>query len=338
MSHARTHRTTRLDSTEKVAALLLAMGKSVADRLLKHFEEDDLRRLTATAAELRPLPVTQLEQLIEEFAGHFSQGADVIGSPDGAKNLLSGIMSPEKVQDMMADVLGRPKDSVWARVATLPENIILPYLLNEHPQVIALILDKIGSAAAATLIVKLPTDLRATIARRLVGIGTLTTVCARMVEGALERELLGTSGNGSTEPERRLSEIINKLEREEVEDLLAALATTRPAIAEKIRSKLFNFEDIVKLSQRARLILFEKVPTERVILALKETDDAFREVVLSSMGGRARRMVEQELKDAQPSPPKDIAAARRVISQTVVELVERGQIELNVEEQAQSAA
>lgn len=327
----RSHRLTRLDGAEKVTALLLAMGKPAADRLLKHFDEEDLRRLTATAAELRPLPVVQLEQLIDEFAGHFAQGADVIGSPDGAKNLLSGILSPEKVQDLMADVLGRPKDSVWARVATLPENIILPFLLNEHPQVITLVLDKIGSAAAATLIVRLPGETRATVARRLVGIGTLTSVTAKTIEGTFERELLGSSVNGSTEPERRLSEIINKLERQEVDELLDALSQTRPAIAEKIRSKLFNFEDIAGLSQRARLIIFEKVPIERVILALKETEESFREIILSSMGGRARRMVEQELKDAQPSPARDIAAARRVISQTVVELAERGQIDLTTD-------
>ena len=95
---------------------------------------------------------------------------------------------------------------------------------------------------------------------------------------------------------------------------------------------LFTFDDIVNLSPRARVTLFDQVPTERVILALKGTDPIFRDLVLSSLASRAKRMVEAELQNGQPSPQRDVLKARRAIADLVLEMAEKGQIELNSSE------
>src|SRR6478736_4732587 len=70
-----------LGGTEKVAALLLAMGRQAAASVLSQFEPQDIRIVTKAAAELRPITAQELESIVEEFAQQFSMGAHILGTP-----------------------------------------------------------------------------------------------------------------------------------------------------------------------------------------------------------------------------------------------------------------
>jgi flagellar motor switch protein FliG len=125
-----------------------------------------------------------------------------------------------------------------------------------------------------------------------------------------------------------MAEIINKLEPEQMEDVVQSLTLTRPKEAEILRRLLFSFEDMLKLSTKARAIVFDKIPTERVVLALRGTEASFRDAVLSSLTSRARRLVESELEAGSDVSPRDIAKARRMIADLVLEMAQRNEIEL----------
>ena len=64
-----------------------------------------------------------------------------------------------------------------------------------------------------------------------------------------------------------------------------------------VMKMLFSFDDLPRLSQRSRATLFDKLQTETVVLALRGTEADFRDVVLSAMASRSRRLVESELVD-----------------------------------------
>ena len=81
-----------------------------------------------------------------------------------------------------------------------------------------------------------------------------------------------------------------------------------------------------------RLILFDKVQTEQVMLALRGAEAEIKEIILSSLGARARRMIESELNDAAAEVTKEVIAARRAIAETALRLASAG--EISIEEPA----
>ena len=126
----------------------------------------------------------------------------------------------------------------------------------------------------------------------------------------------------------RMADIFNKMAPEHVEDLLRSLEAERPEDAEALRAKLFAFDDLTTLPQKTRQALFEKVPSDKIVVALSGTDGEFRTNVLSSLTARARRLVENELNSAGDAPPKEVTAARRLIVDTLLAMAERGEVEL----------
>ena len=321
--------TRALSGPEKVAVLLLAMETQLASGLLKQFSADELRIITRSAAELGAIPIPALERLIEEFAGHFSTGADLVGSADGAEQMLAHALPPEEVSDIMADALGAANTTIWERLSGVGEAALCAYLSTEHPQTAALILSKVTTASAAKVLSQMPSVTRNALTRRMLGLKHVPEPMVKLIEGVVQTDLIDAGKNPVSMAQTRMADIINRLDREQVDDLLTSLSAERPETAEILKGMLFSFEDIVTLGEKARLALFERVPAETVILALKGSEAELRDMVLASLAARARRMVEQELAGGEASDARDVAAARRAIADTVLDLSERGLIDLH---------
>jgi len=319
-----------LKGADKVAAILLSLEKPVAARLLARFDPHELRQLTRAAADLGSVPVMTLEAVIEEFAGHFSTGADLVGSAGQAQQLLEGVVPPEQIADIMSDVLGNSNHGLWERLSGVSDSVFAGFLAKEHPQAAALVLSKIPPSLAAKVMSHLPRELRNSLMRRMLSFKPVSEPPLRVLESALQEDLLvNVARNTNSDSHARIADIINKMERNQMEDVLQSLAESRPKEAEVLKGLLFTFDDIVNLSPKARSVLFDAVPTERVVLALKGTQPEFRELVLASLASRAKRMVEAELQNGDPAPQRDVLKARRAIADLVLEMAEKGQIELN---------
>jgi flagellar motor switch protein FliG len=319
-----------LKGADKVAALLLTLDKAIATRLLTKFDAAELREVTRAAADLGAVPASTLEAVIEEFAGHFSTGADLVGSAGQAQQLLTGVVTPEQAADIMSDVLGNSNHSLWERLSTVSESVFASYLTKQHPQAAALILSKVNPSCAAKVMSHLPRELRNGLTRRMLSFKPVMEPTIRLLEGALHEDLLANMArNTNHDSHSRMADIINKMERNQMEDVLQSLAEVRPKEAEVLKGLLFTFDDIINLSAKARMTLFDQVPTERVVLALKGTDLIFRDLVLSSLASRAKRMVEAELTSSEPAQQRDVLKARRAIADLVLEMAEKGLIELN---------
>ena len=327
-----TYETNRLlNSAEKVAALLLVMGKPLASRLLGHFDPTELKLITRSAAELGSVPIHVLEDLVEEFAGEFSNGMELRGTVDGAQDLLTGALPPEQVADIMSDVRGSSNSGLWEKIEAVPAPALGEYLSRQHPQVLALVLSKLPPGAGAAIMEMLAREVRNEATRRLLALGPVADAALRVIEVQIHQALIVQPPVPAGAAAAKIANIINKMAPEHVDDMLRSLQAERPEDAEALRAKLFSFDDLATLPPRSRQALFEKVPSDRIVVALSSSDGEFRANVLSSLTARARRLVENELTGAGELPAKEVAAARRAIVDTLLAMAERGEVELRDE-------
>ena len=86
-----------LTGPEKVAVLLLALGKAKAAHILKRFDADELRLITRSAADLTTITAADLDALVEEFAKKFATGIKFIGTAKELENLLVAVMTEDEM-------------------------------------------------------------------------------------------------------------------------------------------------------------------------------------------------------------------------------------------------
>lgn len=318
-----------LNHTEKVATVLMAMGQDAAGRVMRHLEAPELRTVTHAMAELRPVPVAQVEAIVAEFLEEFGIGTSLVGDAAAVQKMLQGILPPEQIADIVAEMEGRVNQSIWDRISAVSESSLVPYLLNEHPQTIAMVLSKLHPTTAARVMGEFPKELRDGVARRMLSTKAVVDDAQKIVEKALHEDFmvnlaLGAGGDSHA----RMADIINKMEREQMEGVLDGLSQTHPKSAEILRSLLFTFDDIVKLAPKSLTTLFDAIDNRDLVMALKGTDAQFRNQVLSCLAARTRRMVEQELASGEAATQREVNEARRKITDLAMAMGQRGEIDL----------
>jgi flagellar motor switch protein FliG len=324
-----------LSGPKKVAALLLAMDKKVASRILKFFDEDDIKLIAQTATDLGAVTKETLDALIEEFAQLLRSGGDLIATSNEVEALLSGVVPPEQIAEIMSQVRSKSLQSIWIKLGEVPELSTAQYLTKEHPQVSALVLSRTPPQYAAATLKMMPPPLRNEIMRRMLAIKVVHERPVQILEGAVKEELLYKSAkNTGPTIHARLADIINKMDRKQMDEILTDLDEHRPKEAELVRSLLFTFDDLAKLSQPALVTLFDGVPTDRTIMALSGAEPRMIDMVLEATPTRARRMIEQELATGKKASSREIQKARRAIADAAMEMIEKGIIEVgNAEEE-----
>jgi flagellar motor switch protein FliG len=220
-------------------------------------------------------------------------------------------------------------EDVWRALAQIPEGKIIAFLAGERPATATYLLSKLDPPLAAKIAGALPRERRNAALCGLIAPHDVAPLAAELVETAL-REILKApkTSSGAVEGRARIAGIINNLEPDAAEDVMRAIGEARPKDAAILKTMLFTFTDLPKLSERARALLFDRASIDIVVMALRGTDPEFRNAVLSSMPSRGRRLVEGELATGVLAPARDIAKARKSIADIVLGMASRNEIEI----------
>jgi len=322
----------KLTQAEKAAAILVAMGKPSAGRLLKFFKQEELKTLIEAARRLRTIPQAELERVVQEFEQEFAEGAGLLDSADSMDNLLNESLPPEEVSLLMGRGEKRPAgmDEIWSRLERMAPSRLAQILAHEHPQTIAVVLANLAPEAASKVILTLDRSQRGEVLRRMASMGQPTAEARALIERRVA-EILRAEANGKdvSAGHARVARLLNELDKAEADEVIRDLEAVGAPDVDAIRARLFAFEEIVHLPQKARVSLLDGLGTDVVTLALRGAPANLVEAVLSALGARSRRMIESELAaPADGISAEAIAGARKRIVATAVELAQQGVIEL----------
>ena len=318
-----------LNGPERAASLLLMLGNPMAARLLKHLDQPDLRAVVRAAAGLGHVAASTLNRLVDEFVADFSAGTRLLGDVGQARSLLAEALPPGEVDELLDSALGESVESnVWKALGRAPESAILNFLKSERPATATYILSRLDAVQAASIVSALPRDRRNAALCGLVAPPEVTPLVEGLVESALRGLLNTTRSETGVDGRVRIAGIINNLDPADAEDVMRAIGEARPKDAAVLRTMLFSFSDLPRLSERARALLFDRAPMDVVVMALRGTDADFRSAVLASMPSRGRRLVEGELASGAYAASRDIVKARKAIAEIVLNMAAKNEIEL----------
>ena len=320
--------------TQKAAAILVAMGKPSASKLLKFFKQEELKALIEGARLLRTIDQSDLEKIVAEFEAEFTEGAGLLDSADRMDTILNESLSPEEMSALMG--VSQPAAAqdapppVWPQLEKIDPARLGAFLAEEHPQTAALILSNLTPPAAASALLSLEKPARSEIVKRMMSMAAIPETATRIVENQLRARVLGENSTRDTSAGQiRVASVLNELDKEQLDEVMQDLEQSGAPDLQALRSRLFAFEDIMLLTQKARVALFDSVSTELVTLALRNSQASLAEAVLSSIGARSRRMVESELGQGSDGvAATDIVRARKAIAAAAIRMAREGAFEL----------
>ena len=318
-----------LDGVQKSAILLIALGPEKSAKIFKHLREDEIEQLTLEIANTGSVsPQTKEEVLSEFYEVCLAQQYIAEGGITYAKELLEKALGQDKAKDVISKLTASLQVRPFEFVRKTDPGQLLNFIQDEHPQTIALILSYLPAGQAAQVISSLPPEKQADVAKRIAMMDRTSPDVIKEVEGVLERKLASLVNQdytiiGGTDA---ILEILNSVDRGTERHILETLEIEEPELADEIRRKMFVFEDIISLDDRAIQRVLRDVDNNDLAVALKSANDEVKTVIFNNLSKRLAAMIQEDMEFMGPVRLKDVEEAQQKIVNIVRKLEDSAEI------------
>ncbi|WP_295158628.1 flagellar motor switch protein FliG [uncultured Brachyspira sp.] len=318
-----------LSGRQKVAIFLVSLGMETSSEIFKHLREEEIEQITFDIARLENIESSDKDTVFREFQEMMiAQDFITQGGIDYARDLLERSVGSQKA----VDIINRLTSSLQVRPFDFIRRTDPAHLLNfiqgEHPQTIALILAYLDAQKAASILGALPTEIQPDVAKRIAIMDRTSPEVLREVERVLERKLstLASEDFTSAGGIDSIVEIINSVDRSTEKSIIESLEEDDPELAEEIKKRMFVFEDIVLLDDRAIQKVLREVDSSDLAKALKSVDTDAQDKVYRNMSKRAAALLKEDMDFMGPVRLKDVEEAQQKIVNIIRKLEEQGDI------------
>lgn len=320
---------TSLSGVQKAAILLIVLGPERSAEIFKHLKEEEIEELTLEIANTRSVSPTVKDNVINEFYEVcLAQQYIAEGGINYAKELLEKAYGEEKALDVIGRLTASLQVKPFEFVRKTDASQLLNFIVDEHPQTIALVLSYLTTQQSAMIIAALPPDRQADVARRIAVMDRTSPDVIKEVEKVLETKLASLVNQDYTiiGGVDAVVDILNTVDRGTEKHIMETLEIEEPELADEIRKKMFVFEDILLLDSRAIQRVLREVDNNDLALALKGSNEQVQNACLSNLSSRLAAMIKDDMEIMGPVRMKDVEEAQQKIVNIIRKLEDSAEI------------
>ena len=316
-----------LQGAEKAAMLMLAVGEDGATKLFGLMDDEEIREISQTMANLGTMSAQIVERLFVDFLQQMSSTGSLTGSFESTERLLVKVLSKDRVGNIMEEIRGPAGRTMWDKLANVNEAVLANYLKNEYPQTVAVVLSKVKPDHAARVLSVLPEAFAMEVVMRMLRMEVVQKDVLDDVERTLRNEFMSNLARTSRrDAYEMMADIFNNLDRNSEGRFLTALEERNRDAAEKVRALMFTFDDLAKLDTSAVQTLLRAIAKDKLGLALKGAAEPLRELFFGNMSERAGKILKEDMEALGPVRLRDVDEAQSAMVTSAKDLAAKGEI------------
>jgi len=316
-----------LSGPQKAAILMLSLGEESTIKLFSHMDEDEIKEISQTMANLGMVGSTVIERLFVDFTEQISTTTGLTSTLESTERLLAKVLGKDKVGNIMEEIRGPAGRTMWDKLGNVNEQVLANYLKNEYPQTVAVVLSKIRADHAARVLGILPESFAMEVVMRMLRMESVQKEVLEDVEKTLRNEFMSNlARTNRRDPHEVMAEIFNSLDRNVESRFISALEERNRDAADKIKSLMFTFEHLGLLDPSGVQTLIRNVDKTKLALALKGANDTLKELFFSNMSERAAKILREDMASMGPVRLRDVDEAQQILVKATKELAGKGEI------------
>lgn len=315
---------------DKAAILINFLGKDALRVLLKRLDDGDIRKLINQMTKHRVVPVHVTKRVLEEYYEMISETEDYIFSEQTSnKDVIVDALGEERARGILGGLnITQGGNRSLESLEMVDAKSLATFLVNEHPQTVAVILAHLEPEKKGEVLKRLPETQQAEVVLRMANLEHVDPELIREIDKVLKNQLANTatveqSALGGVQP---VAEMLNVMDKNTETSIMSRLEEKDPLLAEEIRKLMFVFDDIAKIDDRGIQALLKEVANDKLLLALKTASEEIRGKVFKNISARAAEMLREDLNNMGPSRLSDVEGAQQEIVNVARRLEAEGKI------------
>jgi len=320
----------KLTGPQKAAIFLLAMGQEFSSIFFKDLDESSIKKIGRHMSEITYVPADVLNAVLTEFLNNFKGDANLAVSGREFLEQVVGKTLDEETAREVFKVIGDESHHVpFSDLVYVPGEDLVNMIKGEHPQTIALILSYLPQEKSAEILSLLPEEIKADIGLRILKIGQVQDDIIRELDEALRKDLskIGVTTR-KFDGVDKLADILNEVDGKTEEYVLAHIEKEEGDLAEKIRQKMFVFEDLLQVDDKSFREILQNTDNQGLVKALKTASEELKEKIFSNLSERAADMLREDMEVQGPIRLKEVEEAQQNIMRIAKKLETDGRIVL----------
>lgn len=319
-----------LSGAQKAAILLMKLGQEHASKVLKLLGDSEVTQITAEIVKSRTIRKEDSDVALTEFAALVVAGDHLqSGGLATAQQMLEASLGAARATEIIDNLKQSMVKAPFEFLKNADPRQILNFLSAEHPQTIALVLAHVNADIASMIVGGLPEELQRDVSIRIATLDQSSPEVIAMLEAQLERRLssvVKSQASQTADGVQTLIEILNRSDRATERSIFEGLEHHNEELADEVRSRMFVFEDIVTLDDRAVQLVLRQVDTKELATALKGVRNEVKQKIMRNMSERAAQNLDEEITMLGAVKMKTVEEAQGAIVRVIRALEESGQV------------
>jgi len=317
------------DGLQDAAILMMSLGEHEASEVFKHLSPKEVQKLGEAIAKTKSITRERVDDVITRFTGVAAAHSLLVSdSGDYVRSVLKRALGDDKAALLIDRILQGGDVSGIESLKWMDPASVAELLRNEHPQIVAAILVHLDFDQAADVLKFFTERQRNEVMLRVATMEGIQPSALKDLNEVLFKVLAGgdkvrksTLGGIKT-----AAEMINLLGTAIEGAVIESIRNHDPDLAQKIMDKMFVFDDVMKLDDKAIQMVLKEVASDVLIVALKGAQPELKEKFLANMSSRAAETLREDLESRGPMRLSEVEAQQKEILKTVRRLADEGTI------------
>ena len=324
-----------LTGTQKSAILMMLLGEDEAAEILKNLSPREVQHLGGAMYSVQGVDQNTVNAVLDEFLAIIKQQTSLgLGAGNYIRNVLTKALGGDKAQSVLSRITPASSERPIEILDWMDARAISELILDEHPQIVALIISYLDYGLAADVLGLLPLELQPEVVRRIATLETVQPDAVRELERVMQQKFqanttLRASQIGGV---KAAAKIMNFTKTAMEQRIMKDIKKENKDLMQSIQDNMFVFDSLVISDERSLQTLLRAIDAELLVLALKGADEVLREKLFSCMSTRAAANVKDEMEalgpvrltEVQEAQKQIIAVARKMSDDGTIVLAGRG--------------
>ncbi len=318
------------DGLQDAAILMMSLGEAEASEVFKHLSPKEVQKLGEAIAKTTQITRERVDEVVDQIHGCIaaSQSLLVSNSGDYVRSVLKLALGDDKAALLIDRILQGGDVSGIESLKWMDPLSVAELLRNEHPQIVAAILVHLDYDQAADVLKNLTERQRNEVMLRVATMEGIQPTALKDLNEVLFKVLAGGDKirKSSLGGVKTAAEMINLMGTAIEGTVIESIRNHDADLAQKIMDKMFVFDDVLKLDDKAIQMVLKEVSSDVLIVALKGAQPELKEKILANMSSRAAATLREDLESRGPMRLSEVEAQQKEVLKTVRRLADEGQI------------
>jgi flagellar motor switch protein FliG len=321
----------RLTGTQKSAILMMLIGEEEAAEILKNLSPREVQHLGTAMYSVQGLGQDLVNQVLDEFLTIIKEQTSLgLGAGNYIRNVLTKALGDDKAQSVLTRITPTSQERPIEILDWMDARSIAELVVDEHPQIIALVMSYLDAGLASDVLLSLPDELQPDVVYRVATLETVQPEALRELEDVMQRKFksnatLRASQVGGV---KAAAQIMNFTKQDTEALIMEVIGEEDRNLMQAIQESMFVFDNLLDSDDKSIQTLLRNVETEDLVLALKGADEPLRDKLLSCMSSRAAANLQDEMEALGPVRLTEVQDAQKRIINIARTMSDEGTIVL----------